>query len=39
LQDCVAGDSVLIAPDSRQFPANREFYREFGDFGHSETSH
>jgi hypothetical protein len=30
LSDCLAGDAVLIAPVSpREFPANREFYREF----------
>ena len=29
---CLAGDAVLIAAVSRQFPANREFYRETDDY-------
>ena len=27
--ETLAGDAVLIAPVSREFPANRDFYREF----------
>jgi hypothetical protein len=30
--DCLAGDAVLIAPVSGEFPENREFYREICDF-------
>ena len=30
--DSHTGDAVVIAPVSRQFPANREFYRETVDF-------
>ena len=37
LLQSMAGDAVLIAPVSEQIPANRELYREIGDFGRSET--
>jgi hypothetical protein len=34
----LAGAAVLVAPVSAQIPANREFCREFCDFGLSEAN-